>query len=97
MLKAFARPYRGTVAATKSQTTATDEITKCVERAVSGLRSIAGAIGEVTENAGEAERHAETTTAVSANLLDQSQALAEDVREFLVTLRRGPTGNKKAA
>jgi methyl-accepting chemotaxis protein len=83
--------------AVESQTTATDEITKCVERAVSGLRSIAGAIGEVTENASEAERHAETTTGVSANLLDQSQALAEDVREFLVTLRRGPTGNKKAA
>jgi methyl-accepting chemotaxis protein len=83
--------------AVESQTTATDEITKCVERAVSGLRSIAGAIGEVTENASEAERHAETTTAVSANLLDQSQALADDVREFLVTLRRGPTGTKKAA
>jgi methyl-accepting chemotaxis protein len=83
--------------AVESQTSATEEIAQCVERAVSGLRSIAGAIEDVTENAGEAERHAETTTAASTNVLEQSQALANDVRDFLVSLKRGPMDNKNAA
>jgi hypothetical protein len=44
---------------------------------------------DVSENAGNTESYAETTTTASTQLLEQSQTLATDVQTFLVTLRRG--------
>lgn len=72
-----------------SQVAATDEIAQSVEHASSGIRDITGAMRDVTENAGDTESYAETTTVASSQLLEQSQTLATDVQRFLISLRRG--------
>ena len=72
-----------------SQVAATDEIAHSVDHASSGIRDITSAMRDVTENAGETENYAATTTAASSQLLEQSHTLATDVQAFLLTLRRG--------
>jgi methyl-accepting chemotaxis protein len=71
------------------QAAATDEIAGSVDEASSGIRDITKAMRDVSENAGNTESYAETTTTASTQLLEQSQTLATDVQTFLVTLRRG--------
>jgi methyl-accepting chemotaxis protein len=72
-----------------TQVAATDEIAESVDQASSGIRDITSAMRDVSENASNTEGYAETTTVASSALLEQSQALAVDVQDFLVTLRRG--------
>lgn len=79
-----------------SQVAATDEIAHSVDHASSGMRNITSAMRDVTENAGETESYAATTTVASSQLLEQSHTLATDVQAFLLTLRRGAFDDKAA-
>ena len=76
------------------QVAATDEIAHSVDHASSGMRNITSAMRDVTENAGETESYAATTTVASSQLLEQSHTLATDVQAFLLTLRRGAFDDK---
>jgi methyl-accepting chemotaxis protein len=78
------------------QAAATDEIAHSVDHASSGMRNITSAMRDVTENAGETESYAATTTVASSQLLEQSHTLATDVQAFLLTLRRGAFDDKAA-
>lgn len=73
----------------EAQTQATEEIASNVEQALTGFREITSNIYGVTKNAGETEELAKTTKGASGNLSNQAQHLAEEVRNFLQTLRRG--------
>ena len=44
----------------------------------------------MTENAGETEKHAGSTKTASGSVSAQAASLGEAVREFLLSLRRGP-------
>ena len=72
-----------------SQVAATEEIAQSVDHASAGISEITSAMHDVTENAGDTENYAETTTVASNQLLEHSQTLATDVQQFLVSLRRG--------
>jgi methyl-accepting chemotaxis protein len=78
------------------QTAATEEIAQSVSHASSGIRDITSAMRDVTENAGETESYAATTTVASSQLLEQSHTLATDVQAFLLTLRRGAFDDQAA-
>jgi methyl-accepting chemotaxis protein len=72
-----------------SQASATDEIVQKIDRVSTDIRDITSAMRDVTENAGDTESFAATTTIASTELLEQSHTLATDVQNFMLTLRRG--------
>jgi methyl-accepting chemotaxis protein len=78
-----------------AQTTATGEIGRNVEQAFAGIREITGNIHGVTENAGETAKHAGSTKTTSSNVSEQAGKLAETVRQFLMSLRRGPLDRRQ--
>lgn len=81
--------------AVAAQTSATGEIGRNVEQAFAGIREIAGNINGVTENASETEQYSNATRTASRSLNQQAASLAAAVREFLVSLRRGPLDRRQ--
>jgi methyl-accepting chemotaxis protein len=78
--------FAGTV---QAQTVATAEIVSNVDQALTGFREITANIHGVTKNVGETEELAKTTKGASGTLSAQAQQLSDEVRNFLVRLRRG--------
>jgi methyl-accepting chemotaxis protein len=82
-------------AAVTSQTAATTEIAQNVEQAFTGFRDITGSVHAVSENAGETARDAATTKTASTNLSQQSVRLSEEIRSFLISMRKGMFNRRK--
>jgi methyl-accepting chemotaxis protein len=76
--------------AVQAQMAATAEIARNVEQAFTGIREISSNIHGVTDNAGETERRAGHTKVASDDMAQAANALAREVKSFLVSLRRGP-------
>ncbi len=76
--------------AVDSQAKATDEIASNVEQAFTGIRDITANIHGVSETAGQTEHLAVNTKTASDQLSAQAQRLSDEVRSFLMGLRRGP-------
>jgi methyl-accepting chemotaxis protein len=83
--------------AVEAQSQATQEIARNIEEAFAGVREIAANIRGVTENASESERQASMSMAASGGLANQAQKLGQSVKEFLLSLRRGPHKRDSAA
>jgi methyl-accepting chemotaxis protein len=78
-----------------AQTQATSEIARNVEDAVSGIRGITGSVHGLTQNASETKHLASTTMDASSGLSTQAERLSTEVREFLITLHRGPLDRRQ--
>jgi methyl-accepting chemotaxis protein len=83
--------------AVKAQVAASDEIARNVQQASAGIGNIAGNIRGVSDNAGRTEQHAGTTRSASGSVSEQSIRLADAVKGFLVSLRRGPLDRAREA
>lgn len=82
--------------AVTSQTAATGEIARNIEQAVAGIRDVATNIFTVSTNASETEKLAGGSKEASATLSEGAQRLTDEVRRFLVFLRRGPLDRRQA-
>ena len=78
-----------------AQSDATEEIAANVEQAFAGIRDIAANVHEVTGRARETEQLSGMTKAASGELSTQAGSLAEQVRTFLLALRRGPLDRRQ--
>ena len=79
----------------EAQTQATNEIACNVEQAFAGFREVAENIHGVTANAEKTGVLAATTKDASGTLSNQAQLLASEVRDFLLSLYRGPLGRSQ--
>ncbi|ABD90183.1 methyl-accepting chemotaxis protein [Rhodopseudomonas palustris] len=80
----------------QAQTAATGEVARNIEQAFAGMRDISGNIHVVSADAGQTEKHADTTLRASSTLAEQSATLGHTVREFLQSLRRGQLERRAA-
>jgi methyl-accepting chemotaxis protein len=76
----------------EAQTRATDGIGVNIEQAFGGISGIDDSIDAVARHAGDAEQLAATTRRASTALAEQARLLADEVSDFVQTLRRGPHG-----
>ncbi|MGJ3263679.1 MAG: methyl-accepting chemotaxis protein [Salinarimonas sp.] len=73
-----------------SQTAATAEIARNTEQASEGTRNVTENIHGVSQNVQGSRRSASAVLAAAGEVEAQGRRLGEEVRAFLVTLRRGP-------
>ena len=78
-----------------SQTAATTEIARNVEQASGGSRNVTANIQAVSENALESRSLAGSVLASAADVSTQGRRLGEEVKSFLISLRRGPLDRRQ--
>ncbi|MEZ5841839.1 MAG: HAMP domain-containing methyl-accepting chemotaxis protein [Hyphomicrobiales bacterium] len=78
------------VATIDGQSEATSEIAHNVEQAFAGAREVTVNIHDVSVHSQETGQIAATVLDAAHGLADQSEFLAHEVKEFLLSLRRGP-------
>ena len=78
------------VANIDTQSEATEEIAHNVEQAFAGAREVTVNIHDVSVHSQETGEIAGTVLGAAESLSEQSEFLAHEVREFLLSLRRGP-------
>jgi methyl-accepting chemotaxis protein len=78
------------------QEAATQEISRSVQRASSGMDQLAGNVEKVSEAIGETRNAAMDVMNVSQMLSSQSDELSHEVRTFLLALRNGPLDRRTA-
>jgi methyl-accepting chemotaxis protein len=81
--------------AVETQMAATAEIAQNVEQAFSGIREISANIHTATEIADRTETMAADTKTASTELSARAHQLADEVRDFLAALHRGPLNRRK--
>ncbi|MFN3688844.1 methyl-accepting chemotaxis protein [Salinarimonas sp.] len=81
--------------AIESQTAATSEIARNVEQASAGTREVTANIHGVSDSVHEARATASAVLGAAGEVQSQGGRLGEEVRAFLVALRRGPLDRRK--
>jgi methyl-accepting chemotaxis protein len=82
--------------AVEQQGAATKEISSNVQMAAQGTQTLASNISSVNGAIGETNRSAEAVVGASENVSHAAERLADEVKNFFVTLRAGALDRRRA-